>query len=699
MAQPKTTPTPIIHHAPQVASTMHLSAGSEGVAALCAAGFLGVLYLRYRWRDGSGVDRMARAQRQQTKMMRQQYDWERQQAAGMTGTVGANVRYQAKKTYKSLIVPAGIFVAVLYVWGLVAARQTTIMWTIVAVAGALLIRYRTRAQRMWRRRVVEPLAAGLAGILGYPAGVPHRQWLELPSVIGAGHELTYTPIRLNPRFYQRAARDISLRYAEWRAERLASMRNRFRVQIDWALHHDPRNSARAVARDEKRRLARDTARIRVMLPPTWKASADNRAALVETIQQRVSGDWEPHWNFPGYLLEMAPKPQPPEVVRFADLIPEFERCADGQLILGLDQRSELFKMNLEEDDPHIAYSMGTGAGKSVALRNLIAQLIRQGATISIVDPKMVSQTVFEGVPGVFLSNDPRHVGDMWDTIGRITSVLNERMDAYARDRSARDSWNREVLIVEELNTFADLCVEYWRMVKPKGGPNKPPVWGDIAGDLRMGRELKIHVIVVGQRLDSASCGGYGLRDSFGTRVLSRYTWQQWKMLVGTSPIPRSVKKRGRMIVVAGGEQTWIQGPVSEFQEIRDYVFACRAAQGWTDAEQAPASAPRTVPSPDSPAFVPGNDDRSDAATAGEGSRSTTLTIVPETYSLADASEDRGIAIVPVKYEALRKMRQNNDDFPEGTQGRTGKTYDPDELRAWYYKYRASQPVRRTGTEG
>lgn len=699
MAQTKTTPTITPHHVTEIGSNLHLTGGQEAAAALCAAGFLGVLYLRYRWGGRSGVDRMARAQRQQNKMLREQHDWQRRQTEGVVEGAAASARYHAKRTYKSLIVPAGIFVAVLYTIGLVEARQTTLTWSIVALIGAVVYLRRTRARRTWRRRVVNPLAVGLASQLGYPAGVAHRAWLELPAAIGAGKEVSYSPVRLNPRFYHRAANSAGQHYSEWRAERLAKFRNKHRDSIDWMLHHDPRNSARAVARDEARRKATDTARIRVALPPTWAATGEHKAILVETIQQRVTGDWEPRWNLPGYLLELVPKPQPPETVHFRDLIAVFETLADGELILGLDQRSELFKANLEEDDPHIAFSMGTGAGKSVALWCLIAQLIRQGADVSILDPKMVSQVAFEDVPGVHLSNDPRDVGDMWDTVERLIRVLNERMDAFSKDRSVRDTWNRHVLVVEELNSFADLCVEYWRMVKQKGDQPKPPVWGDIAKALRMGRELKIHVIVVGQRLDAASCGGYGLRDSFGVRILSRYTWQQWKMLVGTTPIPRSVKKRGRMIVVAGGDQTWIQGPLASFQEIREFAFACRAAQGYEVGRPEPVTVAAPAPSPASPTRVAGNDDRSGVRIEGEGSLATTLSIAPELYSLQDASDDRGISIVPLTYENLKYHRKTKTNFPQGTDGKSGKLYDPNELRDWYYEYRATQTVRRTGTEG
>ena len=96
------------------------------MAALCAAGFLGVLYLKYRWGGRSGVDRMARAQRQQTKAMREQYDWQRQQAAGMAGQAGAAVGYHARRTYRSLLVPAAIFVAAIPLLGMYVASAAYI---------------------------------------------------------------------------------------------------------------------------------------------------------------------------------------------------------------------------------------------------------------------------------------------------------------------------------------------------------------------------------------------------------------------------------------------------------------------------------------------------------------------------------------------------------------------------------------------
>jgi hypothetical protein len=692
MAQVTAHPSPVTHHLTEVGSNIHLTGGQEGIAALCAAGFLGVVYLKYRWGGRSGVDRYAREARRQTKYARKTYEFQREQAAGVAGQTGAAVRYHAKRTYRALLIPAGIFLTVLYVYGLIEARQTTIVWTIVAALGALVYGWKTRARRLLRKRVIEPLAAGVAQLLGYDLRIqPWRQWLQVPPAVA--ESTAYVPMRLNPRIHQRAAMRSSLAYANWRAERLAKFRVKHRPQIDWMLHHDPRNSEFMLKREARRQNRIAATPLVVALPPTWPGSAEQQRTLSGMIQQRIAGDWEPHYNFQRYFLEFTPRPQPPESVMLADLLEEMERCADGEFILGLDNRAAFYRGSMETEYPHWALAMGTGAGKSTSLWSLGVQCAIHNYEVFALDPKIMSLSPFFDVPGFTIWNDPMQIGGSWQIIKAFRREMERRYQVWRADNSAAEGFTRWILLIEELNTLADLWQAYWDEVKPKGAKSRPEIWGDLAAILWMARQVKMNVVAVAQRLDAASTGGRGIRDSFGLKGMGRWSPQAWKMVVGTSPIPRPVKKRGRILFVDGDSHTWVQAPLSTATEAHDLAMMYRERAGYVatapavDLSSPPVATPTAVPGTDAP------------STAGEGSRP--VVIVPELYSLADASEDRGISIVPLTYENLRYHRKTKNDFPAGVavEGRSGQMYDPDQLRSWYYEYRAKSPVKSTGTEG
>jgi hypothetical protein len=234
--------------------------------------------------------------------------------------------------------------------------------------------------------------------------------------------------------------------------------------------------------------------------------------------------------------------------------------------------------------------------------------------------------------------------------------MDARMDAYSQDKTLE--FKRSLLILDEINQFAAMSLDYWRSIKEKGDPAQPPVWRDLAAIAWQGAQLRCNMIVVGQRLDSSATGGAGLRDSFGIRMLAGFTPQQWNFLVGTYPIPRSQKPRGRFIVINGGEQTWVQLVWADPQAVRD--LAMEPTQAATE----------------SPAGTPTGSHGGE----GKGKRPTPL---PVRYGLREASSDLGTGVVPMKYEALKKARQADSEFPAGRVTPAGTTYTAEELTAWH----------------
>lgn len=398
------------------------------------------------------------------------------------------------------------------------------------------------------------------------------------------------------------------------------------------------------------------------LPDHFHADGDQTLRAERLFESRLGIDCRFTWRMSKtpFHVEVRRAPVPPDKVPLAEVRAAIDSCAEGKVVLGKDANGDIFYGDFLNEDPHWGVSAGSRRGKTTMLCLVAAQLLRQGAErVTGIDPKMISLDPLVGVPRVDIHNDPRNVQGMWDAIANFRGHMDGRMDAYSQDKTLE--FKRSLLIVDEINQFAAMSLSYWRSIKEKGDPALPPVWADLAAIAWQGAQLKCNMIVVGQRLDSAATGGQGLRDSFGIRMLAGYTPQQWGFLVGTHPIPRSQKPRGRFIVINGGDHTWVQFVWGTPQEIRDL-----AMEPTRTAADAPTGAPT------------GSD-------AGEGSGEDP-TPLPVRYGLKQASTDEGAGIIPMRYEAMKKARQTDTTFPVGRATPQGTKYTAEELREWYVLY-------------
>ncbi len=323
------------------------------------------------------------------------------------------------------------------------------------------------------------------------------------------------------------------------------------------------------------------------LPDHWAATPDQRERVQQVIGARLGVEVRYAWRTAQHpmVLNLTRAPQPPEMVRWADVLADIIACPTGKVLLGADSSGELRFGDFDCEDPHWAINAGSRRGKTSLLLSLSAQVLGQAGRVELrpaapefmrervtaIDPKGVSLTALAGVPGVELRNNPRDVEAMWEGIVRFRELMLARMDAYAEDPTLE--FRRALLVIDEINQFAAMTAMLWRQLKSKTDPALAPVWQDIASVLWMGGQFRCHVVVVGQRLDQGALGG--LRDSFGVRLLAGYTPQQYAFLVGQAPYPRPQKPRGRFLLFEGGELTWLQLVYGEPGELRDYATAGR----------------------------------------------------------------------------------------------------------------------------
>lgn len=317
---------------------------------------------------------------------------------------------------------------------------------------------------------------------------------------------------------------------------------------------------------------------RLVLPDHWTAEAGPRDQVARLFADRLGVGIDAHWDtkLAPMLLRITRAQLPPAAVLLEEYRGHLDAAGADRVFLGMAAAGQSVYWDLAQEDPHLGASMGSRRGKTSMLLSLGAQLIRKGAErVVLIDPKRVSLEALAGLPGVQLLNDPQNVQAMWDAVADFRAFMEDRAQRWQADRTLE--FSRAALFIDEVNAFAALSLNYWRTIRTGKMPAVPPVWADLAALAWMGAQFRCNLVLVGQRLDAQATGGQGLRDSLGVRMLAGFQPQQWGFLVGTKPVPRSQKPRGRIIVVEGGEHTWIQGVYGSELAWRDY--AQEAAQG------------------------------------------------------------------------------------------------------------------------
>jgi hypothetical protein len=349
---------------------------------------------------------------------------------------------------------------------------------------------------------------------------------------------------------------------------------------------------------------------------------------------------------PSLHLKMAP--QPPDSVRWADHEDEIAALPPGKTFVGVGARGKSFVYDWTSGElVHVGISVGTGGGKSYGVVGWIAQELRKGATATYIDPKRsYLPEVLQGVPGFRLANDPRNPYGWWEEVFRFEREMDRRQELLHKDRTLE--FPLMFLVLDELSEFADVSKQLWEDIKaepekygydtiPKKAPN--PIWRSLSILLRMGREYGVRVIFLTQRLDNTSTGGIGLRDNLGMRALGKFRKNQWMMLVGTTPVPKSVNKVGRWLYTDGDKERWVQNVYGDAEILRDWAFGDRS----------------------------GNDTQAEHSTGGD----TLPGGMPASVQWDVKGNDAGAEYVGLPVGTFRKRRRDNGPIPgEGLQGRS-----------------------------
>ncbi len=406
-------------------------------------------------------------------------------------------------------------------------------------------------------------------------------------------------------------------------------------------------------------LDKDTNGVVIQLPGGQLIDQATQKALTACVAQRLSMP-SPNSTVRGLgnalRLVVTPAYEPPAVVRWCDLLPAIEACAPGEVVLGIDAHNQVFKASFKTGNPHFGFSVNTQRGKSTQGQSIVAQILHQDPRnrASYIDPKMVSCAPLAGTPGLTLANDPFDVPAMWRAVEGVYDDLMFRRRALAEDPTTE--FGIHLFVVDELSEFADMSRDEWRNWKTQR-PDEwhkgdPPITRHMKSILRMGGQFGIHVVFYTQRLDVASCFGVaGLRDLLGLRGLAGYKPNQWKMLVGTTPVPPPQEGIGRWIYSVGPTTTWVQNVFASHGSTKEERDACweQEIRDWAQAGRKHAT----------PIVVPGEVVEESAPVHVEAER---------LYTAVQVSQDEGQGIVPMSFTAIRqakyRAKKRGEEWPD-----------------------------------
>lgn len=354
-------------------------------------------------------------------------------------------------------------------------------------------------------------------------------------------------------------------------------------------------------------------------------------------------DWVVQWHSIGaypYISIMA-KPEPPELVTFSDIREAAYRAPEAAPIMGKSATGYV-SANIDTDTPHLAVSCGSGAGKSELLKGWIAQWLKKGCLIIILDSKQISQHWCKDHPNVIYCRTPeeftKNLVWMAEEVNRRFSRLREL--PADQELSIVDVGQRIIMVWEEQNIGMQDIITDWRADGNKG---RSPALVAYDRILCSGRAVKCHLVSIAQLFTIQACGGNPTaREVYGLRILARATFNAWMMLAPQAkpfPIAALGTKRGRMALALPDETVIFQST----------LWSTKEARAW--------------------AFDYDNQDTPTVLTPRELEK-------PHSVTLAEAAKQK---IVPYAYGTLRNHSSRDSEFPNAVNGK----YRIEDLQRWH----------------
>ena len=301
-------------------------------------------------------------------------------------------------------------------------------------------------------------------------------------------------------------------------------------------------------------VARDRSRVVAQLPPHWQADEATKRRLVDVLSAKLAIE-APEARYqlagPKPTLEITQSAPPPPLVTLADAMPAIRAAGPDELVWGIGKRAAVVKSSLSGDSPHVGLSMGSGAGKSVTARSLLAQQLHRGAIGLVLDIKWLSHMWADELPNVAVARRPAEIHQALIWLGREVARRNEVAYAGADHEGNVHATvgPRLIVILEEMNATAAALRAYWKKVRTKADPTRSPALDALDDASFMGRQVLTNLVYIGQRLSTRAVGSGDARENISTLAFGRYSVSAWKMLAPDFPMPPASLKPGRIQVV------------------------------------------------------------------------------------------------------------------------------------------------------
>ena len=231
---------------------------------------------------------------------------------------------------------------------------------------------------------------------------------------------------------------------------------------------------------------------------------------------------------------------PPAKVTLRDLRTAIEGSGPDEIAVGLGRRSTAVPIDLHSDSPHVALSIGSGGGKTIAARALAVQVLRKGGLVVVLNLKKSGYNWTRGLPNVC------HCKTVEDIAAMLLWLNTERQ---RREDVAEVSGDIEDVVHANVGPRILAIFEEQNLTVPKIKDASREAY-EALGDLNFaGRAARMNIVAIAQRYSAKAAGGGDVRATVNARILGRYEKSAWKMLADQFPMPAPSNHPGRVQVV------------------------------------------------------------------------------------------------------------------------------------------------------
>ncbi|MFF7365395.1 helicase HerA domain-containing protein [Streptomyces sp. NPDC008125] len=447
----------------------------------------------------------------------------------------------------------------------------------------------------------------------------------------------------------------------------------------------------------------DDAEIRIDLPRQLGFSREVVADLItqKLALEGVTFSWHPEGRSPYVRVKKTRKPPAKAVFKDPRTRELVAKAKESAPVIGFGAGGRIVSVDLDAVSPHILVNASTGGGKSVTLRCIACQMLHHGSHVIVLDTKRISHPWARGLPGVTYCADIADIHDQLIALGMEGRRRTRVADDLGIGADPKAIGPRLLILLEEVNATMKQLARYWEKTREPGDPKVSPAVDALNEILYMGRQLRMHVLMVAQSATARALGGPEVREQFSTRILARYSLNAWRMLAPeVHPAPKSTKHPGRAQVVTGSSASETQVLFFTETEAREWASTGTAATepqhtvlpappGPTPLHKPPV--PTTGPDPalaaDALAGAWNTKPPAPAADPGDTTASTT----PPSASPAPVDDDQAVGLrqaaehhLPsITLAALRFARANDPAFPAPVDQRGAELlYRLGDLKKW-----------------